>query len=165
MSFRAGPQRSEVGYTRITSFCGLASVRIVLATSVLVAAIRSRNGASFQLLSMLPSRAFEIALTVALYTEWHAVLTRTEHLPPGASAEMLICFTRYLASIAHLQDVHFLCRPFLRDPDGDMVMECAASSGSRFIVTHNVKDFRRAAELKVAAITPADFLRKLRSTS
>lgn len=138
-------------------------MRIILDTSVLVAAARSRNGASFQLLSMLPSHDFEIALTVTLYTEWQAVLTRPEHLPPGVSADTALAFLRYLASLAHLQDVHFLWRPFLRDPDDDMVLECAVASGSQFIVTHNVRDFRRATELKVQAIKPAEFLNLLRS--
>ena len=140
-------------------------MRIILDTSVLVAAARSRNGASFQLLSMLPSRDFEIALTIALYTEWQAVFTRPEHLPPGVSADAALAFLRYLVSVAHLQDVHFLWRPFLRDPDDDMVLECAVASGSQFIVTHNVRDFRRAPELKVQAIKPADFLNLLRSQS
>lgn len=140
-------------------------MRIVLDTSVLVAATRSRNGASFQIVSMLPSPKFEIALTIAVYTEWQAVLTRPEHLPPGATPDMALGFLRYLASIAHLQDVHFLWRPFLRDPDDDMALECAVASGSEFIVTHNVKDFRRVAELNVQAITPADFLKLLRSPS
>ena len=138
-------------------------MRIVIDTSVLVAASRSRNGASYQLVSMLPSPHFEIALTIAVYTEWQAVLTRPEHLPPGASPDMALGFVRYLASVAHLQDVHFLWRPFLRDPDDDMVLECAVASGSQFIVTHNLKDFRRVEELKVQAITPADFLKRLRS--
>lgn len=138
-------------------------MRIVLDTSVLVAASRSRNGASFQIVSMLPSTQFEIALTIAVYTEWQAVLTRPEHLPPGVTADMALGFVRYLASVAHLQDVHFLWRPFLRDPDDDMVLECAVASGCEFIVTHNVRDFRRVEELNVRAITPADFLNRLRS--
>ena len=140
-------------------------MRVILDTSVLVAAARSRNGASFCLLSMLPSKQFEIALSVALYTEWQSVLTRAEHLPPGASAENANDFLRYLASIAHLQDVHFLWRPFLRDADDDMVLECAVASGSQYIITHNVKDFKRAPELKVSAIRPAEFLTLLRSKS
>lgn len=74
-------------------------------------------------------------------------------------------FLRYLASLAHPQDVHFLWRPFLRDSDDDMVLECAVASGSQFIVTHNMKDFRRIEELKVQAIKPADFLNLLRSKS
>ena len=138
-------------------------MKIVVDTSVLVAAARSRNGASFQLVSMLPSPRFDIALTVALYTEWQAVLTRPEHRPPGVNEAGALAFLRYLASIAHLQDVHFLWRPFLRDPDDDMVLECAVASGSEYIVTHNVKDFRKAGELNVRAVTPAEFLTLQRS--
>jgi putative PIN family toxin of toxin-antitoxin system len=138
-------------------------LRVVLDTSVLVAAARSTNGASFALLALLPSAEFEIALTVPLYTEWQSVLTREEHLPPGAPATLAIGFLRYLASIASLHDVHFLWRPFLRDPDDDMVLECAVASGSRFIVTHNVKDFGRSESLNVEAISPAKFLKLLRS--
>ena len=114
---------------------------------------------------MLPSREFEIALTVALYTEWQAVLTRPEHPPAGATADEALAFVRYLASVAHLQEVHFLWRPFLRNPDDDMVLECAVASASRFIVTHNLKDFRRVEELKVQAITPGELLKILRSGS
>ncbi len=139
-------------------------MKIVLDTSVLVAATRSRNGASFQLVSMLPSSRFQIALTVALYTEWQDVLSGSDHHPPGVTAGQALGFVRYLASVAHLQDVHFLWRPFLRDPDDDMVLECAAASGSTYIVTHNVKDFQRAESLKIAAITPGEFLNLLRST-
>lgn len=138
-------------------------LRIVLDTSVLVAAVRSRQGASFQLVASLPNDVFQPALSVALYTEWQAVLTRPEHLPPGTSPEDALGFLRYLASIAHLQNVHFLWRPFLRDPDDDMVLECAVASRSPFIVTHNVRDFRRTESLGVRALTPRDFLLHLGS--
>jgi putative PIN family toxin of toxin-antitoxin system len=138
-------------------------LRIVLDTSVLVAAVRSRQGASFQLVASLPNEVFQPALSVALYTEWQAVLTRPEHLPPGTSSEDALGFLRYLASIAHLQNVHFLWRPFLRDPDDDMVLECAVASRSPFIVTHNVRDFRRTESLGVRALTPRDFLLHLGS--
>ena len=114
---------------------------------------------------MLPSRNFELALSVPLYTEWQSVLTREEHIPAGASIEITLGFLRYLASLAHLQDVYFLWRPYLHDPDDDMVLECAVASGSRFIVTHNVKDFRRAKSLNVQAITPAAFLNLLRTST
>ena len=138
------------------------TMRITLDTSVLVAAARSRNGASFKLVSMLPTPEIEIALTVPLYTEWQAVMTRPENLPPGATAEDARAFLRYLASIAHLQEVHFLWRPFSRDPDDDMIVECAVSSGCEYIVTHNAKDFRRVEELNVQVITPADLLNLLK---
>ncbi len=137
-------------------------MRITPDTSVLVAAARSRNGASFKLMSILPTPGIEIALTIALYTEWQAVMTRPENLPPGATAEDARAFLRYLASIAHLQEVHFLWRPFSRDPDDDMIVECAVSSGCEYIVTHNAKDFRRVEELNVQVIAPADLLNLLK---
>jgi predicted nucleic acid-binding protein len=82
-------------------------------------------------------------------------------IPICNQAERMLSFLRYLASTSHLQDVHYLWRPFLRDPDDDMVLECAVASASRFIVTHNVKDFRRTRELGVTAVTPGEFLKQL----
>jgi hypothetical protein len=83
---------------------------------VLVAAARSRQGASFALVGSLPHPRYEFALSVALYTEWQAVLTRPEHLPPGLQPQDALAYLRYLASIAHLQDVHYLWRPFCATP-------------------------------------------------
>ncbi|WP_144326446.1 PIN domain-containing protein [Tepidimonas aquatica] len=68
-----------------------------------------------------------------------------------------LAYLRYLASIAHLQDIHYRWRPYLRDADDDMVLECAVASASRYIVTHNTADFRGAERLGVKAITPAEF--------
>jgi predicted nucleic acid-binding protein len=117
--------------------------------------------ASHQLLRHLPSPHFTPALSVALYMEWQSVLTRPEHRPPGISDAQMLGFLRYLASLSRLQDVHYLWRPFLRDPNDDMVLECVVASHSRFIVTHNVKDFRRSQELSVEAIRPSHFLKHL----
>jgi putative PIN family toxin of toxin-antitoxin system len=139
-----------------------ATINVVLDTSVLVSAARSRAGASFAIVSSIPNPQFQICLSVAVYTEWQAVLSRPEHWPPGADAALAESFVRYLASKAYLQDIHFLWRPFLRDPDDDMVLECAVAAGCRYIVTHNVKDFRRTEQLGVKAITPAEFLHILK---
>ncbi len=140
-------------------------MKIVLDTNVIVAAARSRQGASFALVSSLPNPQFQIALSVSLYTEWQAVLTRPEHLPPGLVAADALAFLRYLASVAHLQDVFYLWRPFLKDPDDDMVLECAVAARCSRIVTHNVKDFRGSESLGVQAVRPADFLQLLRRTA
>jgi len=46
-----------------------------------------------------------------------------------------------------------------------VVLECAVASSSRYIVTHNVKDFRRATGFGVRAITPAGFLQHLETST
>ena len=118
------------------------AMRVVLDTNVLVAAVRSRRGASFALVSAIPSARFVPCLSVALYAQWHDVLARPENLPPGRTAEDVAGFLRYLAGQSHLQDIYFRWRPFLPDPDGDMVLELAFSAGAKHIITHNVRDFR-----------------------
>jgi putative PIN family toxin of toxin-antitoxin system len=138
-------------------------MRVVLDTSVLVAAARSRLGASFALVESIPSPEFQICLSVGLYTEWQGVLARPENLPPGRTAEDAAGFVRYLASQAHLQEIHFLWRPMLADADDDMVLELAFASGCQHIITHNGADFRGSEQLGVTAITPRDFLNRIRT--
>jgi predicted nucleic acid-binding protein len=136
-------------------------MRVVFDTSILVATARSRDGASFALVSAIPSPHFQICLSVGLYTEWQDVLSRREHLPPGETPERAHRFVRYLASHAHLQDIFFLWRPFLPDPGDDMVLELALASGCSLIVTHNLKDFRGCGQLGIRAVTPREFLATL----
>jgi putative PIN family toxin of toxin-antitoxin system len=138
-------------------------MRVVLDTTVLVAAARSRRGASFALISSIPTRKFQPCLSVALYIEWQQVLTRPEHLPPGRTLDEVRRYLRSLASESHLQEIHFLWRPFLRDADDDMVLELAFAAGCPYIVTHNVKDFHGSEQLGVATITPRDFLNLIRT--
>lgn len=102
---------------------------------------------------------------MGLYTEWQEVLTRAENLPPGHSAEDARRFLRYLASQAHLQEIHFLWRPFLADADDDMLLELAFAAGCPYIVTHNVKDFHGSEQLGVAALSPGEYLKRIRVNS
>jgi putative PIN family toxin of toxin-antitoxin system len=132
---------------------------VVFDTNVLVAAARSRQGASYALVSSIPAPEFQICLSVGLYMEWQEVLSRSENLPPGSTAADVQNFLRYLASQAHLQSIHFLWRPFLADADDDMVLELAFAAGCGHIVTHNVKHFQNAAPLGISAVTPRDFLK------
>lgn len=134
-------------------------MRIVIDTCILVAAARSKLGASHALLCKLPNPGFEICLSVSLYTEWQAVMSRSENLPPGLDINASRLFLQYLASIAHLQEIHFLWRPFLPDPEDDMVLELAFAAGCQYIVTYNRRDFRGCEALGIAVISPIDFLK------
>jgi predicted nucleic acid-binding protein len=137
-------------------------MKVVFDTSVLVAAARSKLGASYALVHSIPTPEFQLCLSVGLYTEWQSVLTRPEHLPPGQTPEDALRFLRYLASQAHLQEIHFLWRPFLTDANDDMVLELAFAAGCRYVVTHNVDDFHGSEQLGVTAIRPREFLKLIR---
>lgn len=133
-------------------------MRVVLDTNVLVAALRSK------LVSSLPSPQFEIALSVPLYLEYQDVLTRPEHRPAGISREQMRGFLRYLAGLALHQEIFFLWRPWLKDPQDEMVLELAVAARCQYIGTYNAKDFRNVGSFGVAVITPPDFRQLLRST-
>lgn len=129
----------------------------------MVAAALSRRGASFAIVEMIPSRRFEVCLSVSLYMEWVAVLTREQNLPLGTSVRTTLGFLRRIASLARLQDIHYLWRPFLPDPDDDMVLELAFAGSCDFIVTHNINDFRGSQQLGIPATTPGRFLKILQN--
>src|SRR5437764_11021048 len=122
---------------------------VVFDTSVLVAATRSRKGASFALVSSIPSPQFQICLSVGLYFDWQDVLTRPEHLAPGKTAEDALAFLRYLCGHAWLQDIFYLWRPFLVDPSDDMILELAFAADCRYIVTYNVRHFAGCEKLGI----------------
>ena len=140
-------------------------MRVVFDTCVLVAAARSRRGASYALVSSISAEEFQLCLSVSLYMEWQQVLTREENLSPGRTVEDARSYLHYLAGQSHLQEIHFLWRPFLRDANDDMVLELAFAAGCRYLVTHNVKDFHGAEQLGVTAISPREFLKLTRQKS
>ncbi len=69
-------------------------LRVVFDTNVLAAALRSKRGASFQLLSMLPSPKFQLAVSVPLYLEYLDVLMRPEVKPGEISNADVLGFIR-----------------------------------------------------------------------
>jgi predicted nucleic acid-binding protein len=133
-------------------------IRAVLDTSILVAAARSRHGASHALLSRLPASDFQPAISVPLFVEYRDVLLRPENLLSRTPAQAE-GFLDFLLSASHLQEIFFLWRPALPDADDDMILELAVAAGCRYIVTHNLRDFRGTKKWGIKAVTPAGFLK------
>ncbi len=93
----------------------------VLDTNVLVAGLRSRNGASFKLLSQLDKGAYELFLTVPLVMEYEDVLLREGMVP--LARQDVDAFLDMVCHVATAQEIHFLWRPQLRDPKDELVLE------------------------------------------
>ena len=139
-------------------------MKVVFDTCVLVAAARSRHGASHALLSRLPDPRFQPVISNSVFFEYRAVLLREENLlqRPASQAEG---FLDYLLAASDLQEVFFLWRPFLPDPDDDLILELAVAAGCRYIVTHNLRDFRGVEKFGIEAVAPSDFLKLIAKSS
>lgn len=135
-------------------------MRIVFDTSVLVAAERSKRGASHALLLRLPDPRFQPVISVALFAEYQAAVLRSANLLHRSLAQAE-SFLDFLLSVSHLQEIFFLWRPVLRAPDDDLILELAVAAGCRYIVTHNLRDFRGPEKWGIAAVTPGNFLKAL----
>jgi predicted nucleic acid-binding protein len=135
-------------------------VLVVLDTNVLVAALRSRRGASFQVLSLLGTGAFDVAISVPLVLEYEATLLR--HIgATNLAPDDVLDIVDYICSVAKHQLIFFLWRPLLKDPNDDMVAEVAVASGCDAVVTHNGRDFEALASLGLRAVSPKEFLGQL----
>ena len=139
-------------------------MKVVFDTSVLVSATRSKSGASHALLSKLPDASFQTVISVALFAEYRAVLLRPENLLER-NALQAEGFLDFMISVSHLQEVFFRWRPELPDPDDDLILELAAAASCRYIVTHNLRDFRGVEKWGVTAVPPGDFLKLIQKTT
>lgn len=93
-------------------------MRVVCDPSVIGAASRSREGASFGLLRHLDAGAFKPARSI-------------------------------------LQRIYFFWKPFLPDPDDDLVLELAVAAGTQSILSHNYRDVRGWEQFGLVVLNPA----------
>jgi putative PIN family toxin of toxin-antitoxin system len=115
---------------------------VVFDTNVLVAAMRSPQGASAELLRRVLSQQILLACSVTFFMEYESVLLRQEHLDASkSSANDVHNVLNTLAGVLQPVDIHYLWRPCLRDANDDMVLETAVNGQASTIVTSNARDF------------------------
>ncbi len=134
--------------------------RIVIDTNVFISALRSRRGASFKLLSMLGGNAFDISVSVPLVLEYEA-LARRQARALSLDARTIDDILDYVCQVARRREIFFLWRPFLKDPNDDLVLELAVESESEFIITYNRRDFAGTETFGIKVFTPKEFLQKI----
>jgi predicted nucleic acid-binding protein len=118
------------------------TLETVLDTNVLIAALRSRRGASFELLWQVGQEHWRLHLSTALLLEYEAVARRE-------------------ARHFWLHAISFRWRPFLNDPNDDFILELPVAANVRYVVTHNLRNFAGVESFGLEAITPAQMLLKL----
>lgn len=139
-------------------------MKVAIDTDIIVAARRSRSGASNALLRTLRAGQLEAVASVPMMLEYEAVLMRPEQRQAtGMSVQDVEVFLDALAALLIPVTPYFLWRPRLRDPDDEMVLDAAVSGGVEAIVTFNVQDFLPgASQFNLQILTPGEALRQLR---
>ena len=132
-------------------------MKIVIDTNALVTALKSRQKASFRLVSLLPRNKFSIAISVPLILEYEGVLQRG-NLLEGITQKDVSDFIDFLCSIGLGQDIFFLWRPFLPDPSDDLVLEVAVAAGCDSIITYNKKHFGNIGKFGLRVLDPRELL-------
>lgn len=131
--------------------------QIVVDTNVFLAALRSKNGASYKLFQLIKSGKFELNISVPLILEYEAIAKRFQK-ETALTIEEIDDVIDYICLQANEQKIYYLWRPQLRDPNDDMVLEVAVAAGCSHIITFNVKDFHNMSLFGIQAIGPKDFL-------
>jgi putative PIN family toxin of toxin-antitoxin system len=140
------------------------SCQVVIDTNVLVAAARSRRGASYALLQTLRGEKWQMNLSPALLLEYEAKL-KIEAMRQNRPPAVVERFLNLLLALSNQRQVFFLLRPFLRDAKDDFIIELAVASRAEFIVTHNIRDFAGAAEYGIGVLRPNEFLALVKQMS
>lgn len=128
-------------------------------TNVFVAGLRSGGGASRQVLRRALVGAYLPLFSNALWLEYEDVLGRpiwTEETAPEDRLQLLAA----LAAAGRWVKIYYGWRPNLRGAGDDYLVELAVAGGARAVVTHNVRDLRRA-ELRwpgFTILTPSECL-------
>ena len=138
--------------------------RIVMDTSIIVAALRTRRGAANAVLRLVAQRRLVALATAPLFLEYEDVLKRPEQqLVHGLTADAVDRLLAELAALLEPVEIHFRWRPQARDPSDEMVLEVAINGSADALVTYNVADFRSAGErFGIPIVRPADVLRKVK---
>ena len=133
--------------------------KIVLDTNVLVAALRSTQGASHKLLQAIDSGKFKALVSTPLVLEYASVLLRFRR-ETGLTKTEIGDIIDYICACSIPTKIHYLWRPVLKDPDDDMLLELAVAGGAQHIVTFNVRDFHDSSRFGVQIITPQQALKR-----
>lgn len=132
--------------------------KIVIDTNVIVSALKSRNGYSFKLLSIIDDKRFQISISVPLILEYEDAIKR-EKSKIGLNIEDIGDILDYICYAGDKRTIYYLWRPYLSDPKDDMILELAVESESDIIITFNKVDFKGVDKFGIKLLTPKEFFR------
>ena len=137
---------------------------MVADTDVIVAAMRSPDGASAAILRAARRARITLLVSVPLAMEYEATCSEAEHqLAAGLSQREVAIFLDAVIAMAEPVKIHFLWRPQLRDPGDEMVLETAVNGRADGLVTFNLRDFGSVPErFGIEVMIPREAIGRIR---
>ncbi|HZQ47177.1 MAG TPA: PIN domain-containing protein [Verrucomicrobiae bacterium] len=132
--------------------------RVILDTNVVVAAMRSRTGASFRLLATIGHAQWQSVVTPALMYEYEDV-TRRPGAAPGLSPQDITNILDAIYRESLRQFVWFAWRPLSSDPSDDAILEAAIAGRCDYVVSFNERHLRVIREFGIEVLRPVELLK------
>lgn len=140
--------------------------RLVMDTSVWIAALKSDGGASRALLRLCLKGRCRPLMGDKLFTEFESVMGRARLFQCCAlSVPDRESLLNAFLSICEWVPVFFLWRPNLPDEGDNHLIELAVAGAATTVITQNVRDLRAGQLLfpQISVETPAQFLKRWRA--
>jgi len=143
--------------------CYHTTMKVVIDTSVWISALIQKESGARDLLRLVFQDKILPQISEPLFREYESVMKRKKIqaltvLDKGEQSEL---FNAFLSKY-HWNDIYYTWRPNLKDEDDNFLIELAVSSGSKAIITYNLKDFRDAELVFEHTITtPENFMEEM----
>jgi len=136
--------------------------RVVVDTSVVVAALIGEKGPAREILRRCLKGEFQPLMSNALFLECEDVAGRKDvkRICPLNEAEIRALLNAYY-SVCEWVPIYYLWRPNLKDEGDNHIIELSISGRAECVITQNIKDFSKTQlqfdDLEI--MTPAKMLR------
>ena len=138
-------------------------MKVVIDTSVWISALIKKESGARELLRLIFQDKIAPQMSEPLFREYESVMKRKkiQTLTPLSKEEQYELLNALLSK-CHWNDIYYTWRPNLKDEDDNFLVELAVASGSKAIITYNVKDFTNAQLVFDHTITtPENFMKEL----
>lgn len=131
--------------------------RAVMDTNILHAGLRSKRGASYQVLEALWARRWTLVLSQTVLTEYEEVVKR-EASALHLTLQQIDRLLDALCALAECRGLSDTWQAVLNDPDDEALVHLAVETQAGHLVSHNSRHLEPARALGVNLVEPKAFL-------
>ena len=137
-------------------------MKVVIDTSVWISALIKKETAARELLRVVFQGKVEPQISEPLFKEYESVMKREkiQTVTILTKEEQSELFNAFLAK-CRWNTIYYTWRPNLKDEGDNFLVELAVASGSKVIITYNLKDFKEGELLfDHSVVTPETFMKE-----